>query len=106
MIMANIPTNHAHRAQLPEGYVPTGPGFDMVPVMAYTAALRYQGHTLTEPQWGAMLRRMRFAPQRREATKAKLSITYTAPLSFEQWCDLFEQLATEHVLATKYPHLQ
>lgn len=106
MTMANIQPNNAHRAQLPEGYVPTGPGFDMVPVLAFGAALRYQGRTLTETQWGAMLRRMRFAPQLREATKAKLSTTYTAPLNFEQWCDLFEQLAAEHVLATKYQHLQ
>jgi hypothetical protein len=35
-----------------------------------------------------------------------LSRHYPNPLSFEEWADLFEQLATEHVLATKYPHLQ
>jgi hypothetical protein len=104
--MTNIPTSSAYRAQLPEGYALTGSGFRFVPVLAQAAALRYKGRTLKEPQWGAMLRRMRFAPQRREATKAKLSALYTAPLSFEQWCDLFEQLMAEHVLATKYQHLR
>jgi hypothetical protein len=49
---------------------------------------------------------MRFAPERIAPTMARLSTRYTAPLGFDEWCGLFEHLALEHVLATKYQHLR
>lgn len=100
--MSNIRTNRAYVAPVPEGYEAHGPHLYLVPAMAWGALRQYHSRALTERQWGALLRRMRFAPDRIASTKAKLCALYTAPLSFDEWCRLFEQLATEHVLATKY----
>ena len=104
--MPNIEKNRPYRAHVPDGHqvLQAGRTSDMVPLMAYGAALRYDGKRLTSAQWGAMLRRMRFANI--GTLPEALSRHYPNPLSFEEWADLFEQLATEHVLATKYPHLQ
>ena len=92
--------------QVPEGYEATSSNLHLVPLMAWGAARRYHGRTLTEAQWGTLLRRMRFAPERIAPTMARLSTRYTAPLGFDEWCALFEHLALEHVLATKHQHLR
>jgi hypothetical protein len=68
--------------------------------MAYGAALRYEGKSLTEAQWSTMLRRMRYAHT--GTLPEALSRHYPNPLSFEEWADLFEQLAIGRAMASKY----
>ncbi|HRO40797.1 MAG TPA: hypothetical protein PLV70_14900 [Flavobacteriales bacterium] len=53
-----------------------------------------------------MLRRMRFAPSHIAQVQDQLHRSYPQPLTFSEWADLFEQLAAEHVLATKFPDLR
>ena len=100
--MTNVQTNRPFRAHIPEGYEAHGPNPYLVPLMAYGAAVRYQGKSLTEAQWRAMLRRMRYAPHDAEGLAVELWHRYPNPLSFEEWPDLFEQLAIGRAMASKY----
>lgn len=104
--MANLRTNAPYRATIPEGYVMGGRTLWLVPVMALGAFQRYGNKPLTSAQWRVMLQRMRYAPHLITRLADELEHRYPAPLSVDEWADLFEQLVFEHVLATKYPHLQ
>ena len=99
--MTNVQTNTHFRAHVPEGYEAHGPNLYLVPLMAYGAALRYEGKSLTEAQWSAMLRRMRYAPHDAEGLAEELWYRYPTPLSFEEWADLFDQLAIGRAVASK-----
>ncbi|MBV6405521.1 MAG: hypothetical protein GFGODING_02299 [Flavobacteriales bacterium] len=98
--MTNVQPNTPFRAHIPEGYEAHGPHLYLVPLMAYGATLRYKGRSLTEAQWSAMLRRMRYAHT--GTLPEALSRHYPNPLSFEEWADLFEQLAIGRAMASKY----
>jgi hypothetical protein len=100
--MTNIQPNRPFLAAIPEGYEAQGPKLYLVPVMAVGAALRYGGRTLTESNWSALLRRMRYAPHDAEGLAEELWHRYPNPLSFEEWADLFEQLAIGRAMASKY----
>ncbi len=102
--MTNVQPNTPFRACVPEGYEARGPHLYLVPLMAYGAALRYGGKRLTTAQWRMMLRRMRFAHT--GTLPDALCRSYPNPLSLDEWADLFEQLAVEGALASKYPHLR
>lgn len=106
--MRKLEQNRPFRAEVPEGYEvrPGGWHADQLPLMAFGAHHRFNGRTLTPLQWGTLLRKMRINPERIGALSASMSIHYPNPLSFDEWHDLFEQLAIAHVLATKYLHLQ
>lgn len=73
--------------------------------MALRAERRWQGRSLTQRDWGDLLHQLRFAPWRAVVVARQLARCYPQPLCFDEWADLFEQLAAEHVLATKYEHL-
>jgi hypothetical protein len=62
-------------------------------LMAYGAKRRYGDRTLTAKQWGALLRRMGMKQPRIEPLQALLCACYPQPLNFDQWHDLFLQLA-------------
>lgn len=98
--MTNVQPNTPFRAHIPEGYEARGPHLYLVPLMAYGAALRYEGKRLPPAQWSAMLRRMRYAHT--GTLPEVLSQHYPNPLSFEEWADLFEELAIGRAMASKY----
>ncbi len=105
---AKVRTNRPFRASVPDGYT-AQPGRFTTPgslLMALCAERRYHGKTLTQREWKDLLHEMRFAPWRIVETGMKLHCRYLHPLGFDEWADLFEQLAAEHVLATKYPGLK
>lgn len=104
---AKVGTNRPFRASIPDGYT-AHPGRFTTPgslLMALEAERRYHGETLTKRGWKDLLHGMRFAPWRIVEIGRELHWRYPQPLGFDDWADLFEQLAVEHVLATKYPHL-
>lgn len=106
--MVKIEQNRPFRAEVPEGYEvrPGGWHADLLPLMAFGAHHRFNGRTLTPLQWGGVLRKMRFGPNSTGKLQALLATLYPNPLSFDEWHDLFEQLAIGQALATKYVHLR
>ncbi|HRO39926.1 MAG TPA: hypothetical protein PLY76_10155 [Flavobacteriales bacterium] len=102
-----VGNNHPFRASIPDGYT-AKPGRFTTPgslLMAIWAVRRWPDNKLTKADWGKLLHQMHFAPSRLAEVTARLCECYSQKLGFDDWADLFEQLAAEHVLATKYPHL-
>jgi hypothetical protein len=103
--MSKIQPNTPFRAQVPNGYDAHLNEWDplLIPAMAIGAHYRYKDCCLTPRRWGALLRKMSFTPHRIGTLKGILSAHYATPLTFDEWCDLFEQLAIEHVATTQHP---
>jgi len=60
---------------------------------AIGASHLYGNRTLTAKQWGALLRSIGMKRHKVEPLKVLLCACYPQPLDFEQWHDLFLQLA-------------
>ena len=101
-----VGSNCPFRASIPNGFT-MRPGPFTAPGslwMAFGAEQRYHGRMLTKREWKDLLHEMRFAPGRIVDIGRELHMCYPKPLGFDEWADLFAQLAAEHVLATKYGH--
>ena len=105
--MLKIEQNRPFRAEVPEGYEVRLKRWHalFLPLMALGAHYRFHGRLLTRSEWGGLLRRMRFSLDNTGKLQALLATLYPNPLSFDEWHDLFEQLAIGQALATKYLHL-
>ncbi len=100
--MTKVKQNRPYRAQVPEGYEAHGWQFELLTLMAFVAERRYHRCRLTEPQWAYLLRRMRFEHRHIAHLQARLSDHYPQPLSFDEWHDLFKQMAIVRVLTAKH----
>lgn len=103
--MPNI-KNAPYRAHVPEDVTVSGWTLCLTPILAIESVRRYGGKPLAPDQWNALLREVRFTPRLAAALAAELWYRYPAPLTVDEWADLWEQLAIEHVLAVQYPRLR
>jgi hypothetical protein len=101
--MSKVENNRPFRAEVPDHLqLSSNYSLALIPAMAWGACARYGDKPLSEAQWVALLRKLRFPHDRITFFKYMLPLLYPAALSFDEWCDLFTELAADHVLATKY----
>ena len=110
--MSKLRTNRPFRASVRDDYT-INPGrlTTAFALLAFGEPNRRQEFPMTPARWGRLLYRMGFMPSHIAEVQARLCECYVQPLSLDEWAALFEQLAIEqlaadHVLATKYPDLR
>lgn len=94
-------SNTPYRAPVPDSFRGWPRSFMFIPLMAWGAVERYGSTPMAPDKWHALLNGMKFAPQRAPYVAEELARLYPAPLTFDEWHDLFVELAFEHV-AAKY----